>query len=80
MPSLVSTRFDDATLERLDEAAGVLGNTRSGVIKDAVKHYLEYITWYSAEVQKGIDAADAGKVVSHEKLGDKLREFGVELD
>ena len=80
MPSLVSTRFDDATLERLDEAAGVLGNTRSGVIKDAVKHYLEYITWYSAEVQKGIDDVDSGRVISHEDLKEEFRELGVELD
>ena len=80
MPSMISTRFDVATLERLDEAVHALGQTRSGLIKDAVNHYLEYLTWYSAEVQKGLDDVAAGRVVSHEELAEKLKGLGVELD
>lgn len=80
MPSMVSTRFDTATLERLDEAVHALGQTRSGLIKNAVNHYLEYLTWYSSELQKGLDDVEAGRIFSHEEVADKLKGLGVELD
>ncbi|MFW5489100.1 MAG: CopG family ribbon-helix-helix protein [Desulfovibrio sp.] len=80
MPSMISTRFDAATLERLDEAVQALGQTRSGLIKNAVNHYLEYLTWYSTEVQKGLDDVKTGRVLSHEEVADKLKGLGVELD
>ncbi len=80
MSALVSTRFDEETLARLDEAAAALGRTRSSLIKDAVTHYLEYLMWYSAEVQKGIDAADAGLTKSHAEVGAILKAAGVVLD
>ena len=80
MQSLVSTRFDEQTLERLDEAVAALGRTRSGFIKEAVQHYLDHITWYQAEVQKGIDAARAGQVRSHAEVGRILKDAGVALD
>ena len=80
MSALISTRFDEETLARLDEAVAALGQTRSGLIKDAVAHYLEYLTWYSAEVQKGIDVADAGLTRSHAEVKTILQEAGVVLD
>ena len=80
MQTLVSTRFDPETLERLDEAVSNLGRTRSGFIKEAVQHYLEYLTWYTAEVQQGLDAIKAGKAFSHEELGRMLKDKGVALD
>ena len=80
MPSMVSTRFDAVTLERLDEAVRALGQTRSGFIKNAVNHYLEYLTWYSAEVQKGLDDVEAGRVLSHGEVAEKLKGLGVDLD
>ena len=80
MASMISTRFDAATLKRLDEAVHALGQTRSGFIKDAVNHYLEYLTWYSAEVRKGLDDVAAGRILSHEEVAEKLKGLGVELD
>lgn len=80
MPSMVSTRFDTATLERLDEAVHALGQTRSGLIKEAVNHYLEYLTWYSAEVRKGLEDVEAGRVLPHEEVADELKGLGVDLD
>ncbi len=80
MQSHVSTRFDAETLTRLDEVVEALGRTRSSIIKEAVAHYLEYLTWYSAEVRKGIDAADAGHVQSHASVGNLLKDAGVALD
>lgn len=80
MSSMISTRFDATTLERLDEAVQALGQTRSALIKDAVNHYLEYLTWYSAEVQKGLDDVAAGRVISHEDVADRLKGLGVDLD
>ncbi|WP_203544789.1 hypothetical protein [Desulfovibrio sp. JC010] len=41
----------------------------------------EYLRWYSAEIQKGIDDVEAGRVISHEELGRKLKEeFGIDID
>jgi len=80
MQSPISTRFDEETLQRLDEAVEALGRTRSGFIKEAVRHYLEYITWCKAEVQKGLDAAYAGQTRSHADVGRLLKAHGVDLD
>lgn len=49
---------------------------RAWIIKEAVNQYLEREAWYMAEVQKGIDAAEAGRVINHEEMGNRLKARG----
>ena len=71
-----TVRFDSETREQLDKMAEQMDRPRAWIIKEAVAQYLERETWYLAEVQKGIDDADAGRVISHEEMGARLRAKG----
>lgn len=49
---------------------------RAWIIKEAVNQYLEREAWYMAEVQKGIGAAEAGRVINPEEMGNRLKARG----
>ena len=80
MQQTISMRFDDDTLARLDELAGNMERPRSALIKEAVAHYLDYVTQFSAEVQKGLDDVEAGRVISHEEMKSRIRTLGIHVD
>ncbi len=75
-----SIRLDDDTLARLDSLAEYRNCSRASLIKEAVDKYLEYDAWFLAEVQKGLDEANAGKLVSHENVKEGLRARGLDVD
>jgi predicted transcriptional regulator len=67
MKMMISTRTDESTIVALDEIAANMDMTRSDVMNEAMRHYIDYITWFKTEVQRGIADADAGRMVSHEE-------------
>jgi len=73
MQTVTTIRFDQETLGHLDEMAASLGRPRAWVVKEAVKRYLEYETWFRQEVQKGLDAVAEGQTVSHEDVKNSIR-------
>lgn len=75
-----SIRLDEDTLARLDSLAGSLNCSRAVVIKEAVEKYLEYDAWVRAEVQKGLDAVQAGQTIPHEEMKTRLRRLGAHVD
>jgi predicted transcriptional regulator len=76
MQLATTIRFDLETREQLDKMAEQLDRPRAWIIKEAVAQYLERETWYLAELQKGIDDAEAGQVISHEEMAAKLERKG----
>lgn len=76
MQSATTVRFDPETREQLDKIAEQMDRPRAWIIKEAVAQYLERETWYLAEVQKGIDDAEAGRVISHEEVAARLKAKG----
>jgi len=75
-----TVRFESETIDQLDQLAQSLGRPRAWVIKDAVARYLKEETWFRAEVQKGIVAADAGNLVPHDQVKERIRALGVDVD
>lgn len=73
----ISTRFDDNTLIRLEEMADNLGTSRSSIIKNAVNHYLEYLTWYDEEARQGEDDIERGDFKTHDDIKAKFKRLGV---
>ncbi len=73
----ISTRFDDNTLIRLEEMADNLGTSRSSIIKNAVNHYLEYLTWYAEEARQGEDDIERGDFKTHDDIKAKFKRLGV---
>lgn len=80
MQTVTTVRFDQETLGQLDGLAASLGRPRAWVVKEAVKRYLEYETWFRQEVQKGLDAVAEGQTVSHEDVKKSIREMGIHVD
>ena len=80
MQQVTSVRFDKNTLDQLDDIAKNLDRPRSWVIKKAVAQYLDYETWFAAQVQEGIEAVKCGQVVSHAEAKERIRSLGVAID
>lgn len=76
MQSATTVRFDPETRAQLDKMAEQIDRPRAWIIKEAVAQYLEREAWYLAEVQKGIDDLEAGREISHEEMGTRLRAKG----
>lgn len=80
MQTVTTVRFDQETLGQLDGLAASLGRPRAWVVKEAVKKYLEYETWFRREVQEGLDAVAQGRTVSHEAVKESVRAMGIDVD
>ncbi len=76
MQAATTVRFDPEIRDQLDKMAELIDRPRAWIIKEAVAQYLERETWYLAEVQKGLDDAEAGREITHEEMGAQLRARG----
>lgn len=76
MQPVMTVRFDPEIRKQLDKMAEQMDRPRAWIIREAVAQYLERETWYLAEVQKGLDDAEAGRVIRHEEMGARLRVKG----
>ncbi|MDR2869040.1 MAG: ribbon-helix-helix protein, CopG family [Deferribacteraceae bacterium] len=66
MKTMISTRADEDIITAIDEIAANMEMTRSDVVNEAMRHYIDYIMWFKDEVQRGKDDINAGCIVSHE--------------
>ncbi len=76
MQAATTVRFAPEIRARLDKMAEQIDRPRAWIIKEAVAQYLEREAWLLAEVQKGIDDMEAGREISHEEMGARLRAKG----
>lgn len=80
MQKTTTVRFEQDTLALLDQLAGTLGRPRSWIINDAVTRYLEYEVWFIDEVRKGLNASEAGDLVTHDEVKNAVRSLGIAVD
>jgi predicted transcriptional regulator len=80
MQPVTTVRFDPDIREQPDRMAALLDRPRAWIIKEAVARYLKRETWYLAEVQKGIDDMEDGRVVTHECVAARLKAKGFHVD
>ena len=78
-PATTTVRLDPEIREQLDTMAAQIDRPRAWIIKEAIAQYLERETWCLAEVQKGIDDAEAGRVISHDEVGARLKAKGFDV-
>ena len=76
MQPVTTVRFDPGIREQLDAMAAQMDRPRAWIIKEAVAQYLEREAWHRTEVQKGLADAEAGRVISHEQVDERLRAKG----
>lgn len=63
-----SVRLDDETLERVGKMADAMDRPRAWLMAYAIKQFVEREDWFIHEVEKGVAAADQGKLVDHVEL------------
>jgi RHH-type rel operon transcriptional repressor/antitoxin RelB len=76
MTETLSVRIDAATKKRLDALARRSKRSKSFLAAEAITAYVEAEEWQTGEVIAGIADADAGRVVSHDRVAKWLNSWG----
>jgi predicted transcriptional regulator len=66
-----SVRLDDETLERVGQMAEAMERPRAWLMAQAIKQYVDREEWFISEVEKGIQAADEGRLIDHADVKSK---------
>jgi predicted transcriptional regulator len=70
---VLTTRVNQETAALLDKIAEVSERSRSWLIAKAIAEYAERESAFVDFVQVGVDAADAGNLVTHDKVLSQAR-------
>lgn len=60
-----SVRLDDETLNRIGQMAEAMDRPRAWLMAEAIKQYVAREEWFIQEVEKGVKAADGGRLIDH---------------
>jgi predicted transcriptional regulator len=60
-----SVRLDDETLQRVGRMAEAMDRPRAWLMAEAIKQYVAREEWFIREVEKGLEAADEGRLIDH---------------
>lgn len=71
-----SFRVSKEKIERIDAIATSMGRSRNWLLNKALDDILDHQSWFVAEVQKGIAAADKGEFASPEKVTAIFNKYG----
>ena len=63
-----SVRLDEATLEQVGQMAEAMDRPRAWLMAYAIKQYVEREQWFISEIDKGIQAADEGRLLDHDDV------------
>ena len=80
MSSLVSIRTDDDLLGQFTSLAEATGRSRSFLINQAMREFIEREAWQIAAIQKALEEADAGDFASEEVIAALDAKWGYYAD
>jgi predicted transcriptional regulator len=66
-----SVRLDDETLQRVGQMAEAMDRPRAWLMAQAIKQFVEREEWFIREAEKGVQAADEGRLVDHADVKSK---------
>jgi predicted transcriptional regulator len=72
----ISFRADAEKIDALDSLAAAQDRPRSYLINEAITNYIELHAYQDALVRKGLEDMNAGRVVSHEEVVERLKKTG----
>lgn len=64
----ISFRTDLEKKQQLDKIAQSLDRDRSWVINEALSNYLDLQRWQQQQIEKGLQALNEGRTISHEEM------------
>ena len=76
MTEAILVRLDAPTKRRLDAPARRSKRSKSFLAAEAITAYVEAEGWQTSEILAGIADADAGRIVSHDRVVKWLRSWG----
>lgn len=74
----ITTEVDAETLALIDSAANFSGVSRADFMVDAARRIAESRAEFQAFLQVGIDDLDAGRSITHEEFGRRIRQWQAE--
>jgi len=72
----VSFRADAGSIDELDQLAVAQDRSRSYLINEAIRNYVELHAYQDALVRQGLAEMRQGRVVSHEDVVKRLKKTG----
>lgn len=72
MSTVITIRVDDEIGKKLDKLATATQRSKSFLAAAALRDYLELQEWQTGEIQAGVREANAGDLISHQKVMKKL--------
>ena len=76
----VTARLDEETHGRLDNLAKATDRSRSWLVADAVRRYVEEESWQVAAVEEGVRQADAGNFAAEDEIKAAFARWGVHAE
>ena len=77
--STVTARIDEETSQRLESLAKAVDRSRSWLVADAVKCYLDKESWQIAAIEEGVRQADAGNFADDDEVKAAFARWGVDV-
>lgn len=75
----VTIELSEAQAAVLESEAAREDRSVEDVVAGLIQRQVEYDAWFRAEVQKGIDSADRGELISHEEVVARSRRRRADL-
>lgn len=76
MTDIVTTRVLPDLKERLDELAKSTHRAKSWLMNEALRSYLDSNAWQIEAIEKGVQAAKNGELISGDKVNEWLKTWG----
>jgi RHH-type rel operon transcriptional repressor/antitoxin RelB len=78
MSTTLTIRLDDKTKERLDRLAKATARSKSYLVSNAIKEFIEINEWQIQEIKKALRKADRpdAKFIQHEEVESWLSTWG----
>jgi RHH-type transcriptional regulator, rel operon repressor / antitoxin RelB len=76
----VSGRIDKSISEKLNLLSKATARSRSFLISEAIKAYVDEQSWQIEAIKEGIKQADQGKFASKAKIRKTFAKYGVKVD
>ncbi|MDO9225577.1 MAG: ribbon-helix-helix protein, CopG family [Pseudomonadota bacterium] len=77
---VVSVRLSESDKARLDELASQTGSSRSALVAEAVRGYLDVNQYQIDLIRERITLADQGEFASRERVKAAFARWGVDID
>ena len=76
MAQLLSIKLSSGVKKRLEAIAARSKRSESALAAEAISTYIDLDEWQISEIRKGIQDADSGRVVDHERVSKWLKTWG----